>query len=140
MRVLRPVRYAAAALVATATGIAVGAGPAAADVPVGQPMSGKMTYYDDRGYGACGTPIDASSQDLVAIPAAWWTSTNPNNDPLCNGISVEVTYNGRTIRVPVKDKCPSCDRTHIDLSKTAFEKLAPLDRGVVNGVTWKFVR
>ncbi|MFI9722064.1 cysteine/serine endopeptidase inhibitor [Streptomyces sp. NPDC052396] len=140
MRALRPARYAATILAAAVTGIALGAGPAAAGVPIGQPMSGKMTYYTDRGYGACGTPIDASSQDLVAVPAAWWTSANPNNDPLCQGISVEVSYNGRTVRVPVRDKCPSCDRTHIDLSQPAFARLAPLDRGVINGITWKFVR
>ncbi|MFI1798061.1 cysteine/serine endopeptidase inhibitor [Streptomyces sp. NPDC020379] len=140
MRALKTLRYAAPVLVAAVTGIALGAGPAAADVPIGQSMSGKTTYYTDKGYGACGTPIDATSQDLVAVPASWWTSTNPNNDPLCKGISVEVSYQGKTIRVPVKDKCPSCDRTHIDLSKTAFQKLAPLDKGVINGITWKFVR
>lgn len=140
MRALKTLRYAAPVLVAAVTGIALGAGPAAADVPIGQSMSGKMTYYTDKGYGACGTPIDATSQDLVAVPASWWTSANPNNDPLCKGISVEVSYQGKTIRVPVKDKCPSCDRTHIDLSKTAFQKLAPLDKGVINGITWKFVR
>ncbi|MBC2878384.1 MULTISPECIES: cysteine/serine endopeptidase inhibitor [Streptomyces] len=139
-RRVRRVRFAACALVAAATGIALGAGPASADIPIGQTMTGKMTYYNDKGYGACGTPIDASSQDLVAVPAAWWTSPNPNNDPLCRGVSVEVSYNGKTIRVPVRDKCPSCDRTHLDLSQTAFRKLAPLDRGVVNGITWKFVR
>ncbi|KAB1140930.1 fibronectin type III domain-containing protein [Streptomyces luteolifulvus] len=27
----------------------------------------------------------------------------------------------------------------MDLSKSAFQKLAPLDVGVVNGITWKFV-
>ncbi|MEV5508074.1 cysteine/serine endopeptidase inhibitor [Streptomyces orinoci] len=140
MPALRPARYAATVLVAAATGIALGAGPAAADIPVGRPMTGKMTYYTDKGYGACGTPIDATSQNLVAVPAAWWTSPNPNNDPLCQGLSVEVSYNGRTIRVPVKDKCPSCDPTHLDLSRPAFASLAPLDRGVVNGITWKFVR
>ncbi|MFF4223741.1 cysteine/serine endopeptidase inhibitor [Streptomyces abikoensis] len=140
MRDFRRARYAATVLATAATGIAIGAGPAAADVPIGRAVTGKMTYYTDRGYGACGTPIDATSQDLVAVSAAWWTSGNPNNDPLCKGISVEVSYNGRTIRVPVKDKCPSCDRSHIDLSRTAFQKLAPLDKGVVNGITWKFVR
>ncbi|MBZ4323949.1 cysteine/serine endopeptidase inhibitor [Streptomyces huiliensis] len=140
MRKFRRMRFAACTVAAAVTGIALAAGPASADIPIGQKMTGKMTYYNDRGYGACGTPIDASSQDLVAIPAAWWTTPNPNNDPLCRGVSVEVSYNGKTIRVPVRDKCPSCDRTHIDLSQTAFGKLAPLDRGVVNGITWKFVR
>ncbi|MBO0655844.1 RlpA-like double-psi beta-barrel domain-containing protein [Streptomyces triculaminicus] len=140
MRGIRAARSAAVVLAAAATGIALAAGPAAADVPIGQPMNGKMTYYTDKGFGACGTPIDANSQDLVAVSPSWWTSANPNNDPLCKGISVEVSYNGKTVRVPVRDKCLSCDRTHIDLGRPAFQKLAPLDRGVVNGITWKFVR
>jgi expansin (peptidoglycan-binding protein) len=108
-------------------------------IPIGQQITGSMTYYNDAGYGACGTVIDAASQDLVAVSYTWWTTANPNNDPVCQGISVQVTYNGTTITVPVKDKCPSCDSGHIDLSQTAFQKLAPLSVGVVSGITWKFV-
>ena len=115
-----------------------GTGPASA-VPIGESRTGKMTWYDDTGYGACGTQINAATEDLVAVSYAWWTTANPNADPLCNGISVQVTYNGRMITVPVKDKCPGCPAEHIDLSKSAFQKLAPLDVGVVNGITWKFV-
>jgi hypothetical protein len=140
VREFKRVRHGAAVLAAAVTGIVLSTGTASADVPIGKTVTGKMTYYTDRGYGACGTPIDATSQDLVAVPASYWTTANPNNDPLCQGVSVEVSYNGKTIRVPGKDKCPSCDPTHIDLSQTAFQKLAPLDRGVVNGITWKFVR
>ncbi|MFI5620488.1 cysteine/serine endopeptidase inhibitor [Streptomyces sp. NPDC051567] len=118
----------------------LGAGTAFAAIPIGQIRTGKMTYYNDAGFGACGTPINAAVEDLVAVSHTWWTSANPNNDELCGGISVEVSYNGRTITVPVKDKCPSCGPEHIDLSQTAFQKLAPTDLGVVNGITWKFVR
>jgi len=123
----------AAALVLLATG------PAAAAIPVGQPMSGEMTYYNDVGYGACGTPIDASTQYLVAVSYQWWTTANPNNDPLCQGISVQVGYNGRTVTLPVVDKCPTCDATHIDLSQPAFEEFAPTGTGVITGITWEFV-
>lgn len=102
MRTSRPWRTLVCGVIA-ATGIALGTGTAQA-VPIGQTMNGKMTYYNDRGYGACGTPIDATSQDLVAVSAAWWTSPNPNNDPLCSGVKVQVTYNGRTITVPVREQ------------------------------------
>lgn len=112
---------------------------ATASIPIGQSMTGSMTYYNDAGYGACGTTINAATEDLVAVSYQWWTTANPNNDPLCQGISVQVTWNGTTITVPVKDKCPSCDAGHIDLSQTAFAKLAPLSVGVVTGITWKFV-
>ncbi|MFE4654893.1 cysteine/serine endopeptidase inhibitor [Streptomyces sp. NPDC056707] len=110
-----------------------------AGVPTDQPFDGRMTYYNDRGYSACGTQIDASSQDLVAVSHEWWTSANPNEDNLCKGVSVQVTYGGKTITVPVADMCPSCDAEHVDLSQTAFEKLAPLSVGLVTGITWKFV-
>jgi hypothetical protein len=55
------------------------------------------------------------------------------------GISVQVTYNGNTITVPVEDKCPTCDSTHIDLSEPAFAELAPPADGNVSGITWEFV-
>ena len=88
--------------------------------------------------GACGTQINAATEYLVAVSYTWWTTANPNNDPVCN-YDVEVTYNGVTVTVPVRDKCPSCDSTHLDLSKPAFERFAPTGQGVVNGITWKFV-
>ncbi|MEU9047950.1 MULTISPECIES: cysteine/serine endopeptidase inhibitor [unclassified Kitasatospora] len=134
LRILAGAPLAAAAL------IALTAGSASAAIPINKPMTGKATYYTDSGYGACGTQINASSQMLVAVPRSWWTTANPNNDPVCKGISVKVTYQGKTITVPVKDQCPSCDSTHIDLSKPAFAKLAPLDKGVISGLTWQFVK
>jgi expansin (peptidoglycan-binding protein) len=119
--------------------LGVGAGVAYADIPVGQPQNGNMTYYTDAGYGACGTQIDASTQLLVAVSYTWWTTANPNVDPLCSGISVQVSYDGNTITVPVVDKCPTCDATHIDLSEPAFAELAPTGLGNVSGITWEFV-
>ncbi|HEX4223422.1 MAG TPA: cysteine/serine endopeptidase inhibitor [Pseudonocardiaceae bacterium] len=114
------------------------AGTASADIPFGQPINGNSTYYNDAGYGACGTQIDASSQLLVAVSYTYWTTANPNDDPLCQGVSVQVSYNGTTITVPVEDKCPSCDSGHIDLSQPAFAELA--DTGLGNiPVTWEFV-
>jgi chitinase len=127
----------AVALVAVALG---GASWALADNGAStQTISGEMTYYNDSGYGACGSTVNAATQDLVAVSHEWWTSADPNQDRLCKGVSVQVTYNGKTITVPVKDMCPSCDAGHIDLSQTAFQKLAPLEKGLVTGITWKFI-
>ncbi|MCP2262190.1 Rare lipoprotein A (RlpA)-like double-psi beta-barrel [Streptoalloteichus tenebrarius] len=114
-------------------------GTAEASIPFGKEIKGKATYYDDSGYGACGTRINADREMLVAVPAAYWTTSNPNKDPLCKNVSVEVTYKGKTIKVPVKDQCPSCDSKHIDLSRAAFARLADTDLGRID-VTWKFVR
>ncbi|MCO6006855.1 RlpA-like double-psi beta-barrel domain-containing protein [Actinoallomurus purpureus] len=139
MQALKRFRMPIGALAGAAILTILGSGTAFADIPFGQPINGKATWYNDAGYGACGTLIDASSQMLAAVSYAYWTTANPNNDPLCSGVSVKVTYNGTTITVPVKDKCPSCDSTHVDLSAPAFQRLAGLDVGVIN-LTWQFVR
>ncbi|MEU6037782.1 cysteine/serine endopeptidase inhibitor [Actinomadura sp. NPDC047616] len=117
----------------------VAQGTAYADIPIGQTIQGNATYYDAAGYGACGTQINAATEMLVAVSASYWTTPNPNNDLLCQGVFVEVTANGRTVRVPVKDKCPSCSPSHIDLSLPAFRQLADPAQGNIP-VTWKFVR
>ena len=95
-------------------------GTAWADIPFDQPINGRATYYNDAGFGACGTQIDTATQMLVAAPAAYWTTANPNNDPLCRGVSIRVSYNGRTITVPVVDKCPSCDNLSDRLRAALF--------------------
>lgn len=100
-------------------------------------VSGTASYYNDAGYGACGTQINAATQMLVAAPAALWTTPNPNNDPLCRK-SIRVTHNGKTITVPIKDKCPSCASNKIDLSQPAFASLADTSVGIIN-VTWQIV-
>jgi len=100
-------------------------------------VSGTASYYNDAGYGACGTQINAGTQLLVAAPASLWTTPNPNNDPLCRK-SIRVTHNGRTITVPIKDKCPSCPSNKIDLSQPAFSQLADTSLGIIN-VTWQIV-
>ncbi|MFD1048594.1 cysteine/serine endopeptidase inhibitor [Kibdelosporangium lantanae] len=102
-------------------------GTAYADIPFGQNRNGDASFYTDRGTGSCGSPIDASSQMLVAVSRSYWTSSNPNNDPLC-GASVEVKYKGKTIKVPVRDQCPSCGPNKIDLSRPAFGQLADTQR------------
>lgn len=56
----------------------------------------ELTWYNDAGFGACGTQIDASSETLAAISHTQWTTANPNNDPLC-GKCVSVTYEGKTL-------------------------------------------
>ncbi|KIE27685.1 lipoprotein [Streptomyces sp. MUSC 125] len=139
MKAIKRARLWFAAGAVAMTMAALGTDQAYAAVPIGQPVSGTATWYNDAGYGACGTPIDASSQILVAVSPSYWTSANPNLDPLCSGISVQVSYNGRTITVPVRDKCWSCAPGHIDLSAPAFRSLAAPDLGVIP-VTWKFVR
>jgi len=56
-----------------------------------EPFEGHFTFYEDGGYGACGLPIDANSQNLVAISHEHFTEENPNDDPVC-GYCVTVEY------------------------------------------------
>ncbi|MGF0175752.1 cysteine/serine endopeptidase inhibitor [Streptomyces sp. Marseille-Q5077] len=114
------------------------ASPASA-VPIGKVRQGKATYYNDAGTGACGKPLDASTQMLVAVSPKYWKAANPNHDPLCK-VKVRLTFRGKTITVPVRDKCMECGPNHIDLSQPAFAKLANPSKGVIHKVKWKFVR
>ncbi|KAK5581845.1 hypothetical protein RB653_003425 [Dictyostelium firmibasis] len=101
-------------------------------------MVGQASYYNDAGFGSCGTTIDANSQLLVAVPPNYWTTANPNADPICNS-QIKVTYNGKSITLPVRDKCPSCGPTKIDISAPAFIQLAGgLEKGILD-ITWEFV-
>ncbi|MFD5825410.1 cysteine/serine endopeptidase inhibitor [Lentzea sp. NPDC060358] len=100
-------------------------------------VGGTASYYNDAGYGACGTQLNAATELLVAAPAGLWTTPNPNNDPLCRK-SIRVTHNGRTITVPIRDKCPSCPTNKIDLSQPAFARLADPAVGIIT-VTWEIV-
>ncbi|WP_329130732.1 cysteine/serine endopeptidase inhibitor [Streptomyces sp. NBC_00670] len=116
----------------------VEASPASA-VPLGKVHHGKATFYTDAGTGACGKPLDAATQRIVAVAQKWWTTANPNRDPLCH-TKVRVTYRGRSITVPVRDKCWGCAPNAIDLGAPAFAKLGNPAQGVLKGVKWKFVR
>ncbi|CAK5065386.1 unnamed protein product [Meloidogyne enterolobii] len=99
-------------------------------VPLNQPFTGSFTYYNDKGYGACGQQINAETEMLVAISYTQWIPNgNPNNDPICRNICLKVDYKGKSITVPIKDKCPSCDSTHADLSQAAFAQLENLAVG-----------
>ncbi|MFF0066948.1 cysteine/serine endopeptidase inhibitor [Streptomyces sp. NPDC005279] len=127
----------AVTLAAAVLGVAQ-ASPASA-LPIGKVRQGKATYYNEAGTGACGEPLDAATQMLVAVSPKWWKAANPNNDPLCK-VKVRLTFRGKTITVPVRDKCMECGPKHIDLSQPAFAKLANPSKGVIRKVTWKFVR
>ena len=65
-------------------------------------------------------------------------SQNPNENPLC-GKKIKVTYEGKSIEVKVVDRCPGCSENDLDLSPSAFKKLAPLAKGRLKQVKWKMI-
>ncbi|MFF1820173.1 cysteine/serine endopeptidase inhibitor [Kribbella sp. NPDC051587] len=123
--------------VAKLFGAAVAVGALSLGTSTAFAVNGQASWYNDAGYGACGTQINANSDWLVAAPAALWTTANPNNDPLCQR-SIRVNYNGNVITVPIRDKCPSCPSNKIDLSRPAFASLANTDVGIIN-ISWEIV-
>lgn len=63
-----------------------------------------------------------------------------NESPLCGKqVKITNTENGKTVTVTVADDCPTCKNSNsIDLSKAAFEAIAPLSEGVAP-ISWVFV-
>src|SRR5687768_2855848 len=99
---------------ASSTGDAGGGGDAA----IGEQFEGEATYYDANGTGACGFP--ASNDFMVAaINDEQYSKAN------C-GRCIEVTGPRGTVVVRIVDKCPGCGFGDVDLSQTAFGKIARL--------------
>jgi expansin len=93
-------------------------------------FEGEATYYDANGTGACGFP--ASNDFLVAaINDEQYSKAN------C-GRCVEVTGPTGKVVVRITDKCPGCSSGDLDLSQTAFGKIAKLSAGRI-AIKWHFV-
>jgi expansin len=98
--------------------------------PEEEEESGEATYYDADGVGACGSPTKDS--DLVAaINGAQYSKAN------C-GRCAAVTGPRGSVVVKILDKCPGCSSGDLDLSQTAFAKIAKMSEGRVK-ITWHFV-
>jgi expansin (peptidoglycan-binding protein) len=126
------------------------------------PGSASFTYYyfaqgtyKDTGSGkyqtACGylgtgngmtDTVDniAGPNYFVAIPGQ--NSSNFENSKYCGGC-VQLTNGGTSVIATVIDECPQssnplCTNGHLDVSKSAFDKLG-YKVGNPSGTTWKFV-
>lgn len=100
------------------------------DAALGEEYEGEATYYDANGTGACGFP--ASSDFMVAaINDEQYSKAN------C-GRCVSVTGPRGTVVVRIVDKCPGCSFGDVDLSQTAFGKIAKLADGRID-IKWHFV-
>lgn len=99
--------------------------------------NGVLGFYDAKGVGACGATLDAS-KEFVSVSAQHWTSANPNKDPLCSK-NVQVTYNGKSYKLAIKDKCQACSANRLDLSKAAFLKFAGANAGTLSNASWSIV-
>lgn len=100
-------------------------------------MRGDATYYN-LGLTACGE-VFHNSDYVAAIAFSYWTTPNPNKDPMCyKRARVTDPTNGKSIVVAIKDKCSGCKLGDIDLSPTAFEQFRNKDVGRFT-VSWDFI-
>ncbi len=93
---------------------------------------GEGTYYDADGSGACG--FDPSPDDLLVAAI---------NDPDYDGSApcgacAQIDGPDGSVTVRIVDRCPGCAAGDLDLSREAFEVIAPLAAGRVP-ITWRFV-
>ena len=101
-------------------------GSACAAVPSTTAKSGKATFYDlAGGQGNCSFPSAPANDLFVALGAADYSG-----GAAC-GSYLDVTGPKGKVRVKVIDSCPPCGAGHIDLSRTAFKKIADEVDGIV---------
>ncbi len=107
--------------------------PAAESRPFGAVENGIITYYAASGAGNCSYDPSPADLDVVALQTEQYAAS-----AYC-GACVRVEGPKGIVTVRVVDSCPSCEsRTHLDLSQSAFAKIADLDDGRV-AVKWQFV-
>uniref|UniRef100_A0A914I2Z2 EXPB1 protein n=1 Tax=Globodera rostochiensis TaxID=31243 RepID=A0A914I2Z2_GLORO len=95
-----------------------------------------FTFYGAGGRGACGLDAGvpkmsaAGSGNLFKPDGQWVDACRKDkrtllDDPICKNICVKIDYNGKTLTVPINNKCPECTPSHVDLSIDAFNYLEP---------------
>lgn len=94
---------------------------------------GIATHYNATGDGACSFGPALTSQPLVAAMNA----AEYANAGSC-GSFVQVVGPRGSVVVQITDICPECRAGHLDLSRAAFERIAPLRDGRV-AIQWRLV-
>lgn len=118
----------AAVVLVTTIGQAAGSRACAAVVSgaaAGGAGAQTATHYVLTGLPNCGYSPPADGL-FVALPAPEYAGAAD-----CGGY-LEVRGPDGSVRVKVIDQCPECAAGHIDLSETAFARLAPLQAGLIN--------
>ena len=98
----------------------------------GTPESGRATYYDATGEGACSFDATPDDLDVAAMDMPEWSGSAP-----C-GECVAVSGPKGNVTVRIVDLCPGCEKGHLDLSMEAFAKIADISAGNVP-ISWSVV-
>jgi len=107
------------------------------------PKVGEATWYHVNQHGAPGACGKMHYDNEYVVAVAFGTfdtfpgaTSNPNHNPIC-GKTLQATFEGKSVRVKVVDRCADCMIPgNIDLSPVAFKVLAKLGKGRLFGVTW----
>lgn len=91
-----------------------------------QVKEGIATFYDATGAGHCGFDASPDDLDVAALDAMSYAGS-----AAC-GACVKVKGPNGEVTVRVVDSCPGCEANHIDLSRSAFAKIAEPSRGRVS--------
>ncbi|MBO3745652.1 hypothetical protein J5X84_06175 [Streptosporangiaceae bacterium NEAU-GS5] len=115
-----------------ATAILVTRMEACADAPRPDTKeTGRAAFYQDWTHGNCS--LDVRSDLVVSV------STEEYADSAACGGYLDVTGPRGTVRVQVVDRCPGCRRGDLDLSRTAFARIAAEGQGVAQ-IAYHLVR
>lgn len=90
-----------------------------------QVKEGLATFYDATGAGNCGFDATPDDLDVAAFDA------NSYAGSAACGVCVKVKGPNGEVTVRIVDSCPGCDANHLDLSRSAFAKIAEPSRGRV---------
>ncbi len=99
--------------------------------------TGDGTYYNPA-LGACGM-TNSDSDHIVAISKKLFDTKdtgNPNNNPFCKQ-KIKVYYGSKSVSVTVVDRCVGCEKHDLDLSPSAFKKLADESLGRIT-ISWSW--
>ena len=122
-----------AAVLGVALLVQNGGSACAAAPPASSAKTGKATFYEMAGgTGNCSLPAIPANDLFVALGKAEYSGA-----AAC-GTYLDVTGPKGKVRVKMIDSCPPCAAGHIDLSRTAFKKIANEVDGIVK-VTYKTV-
>lgn len=101
--------------------------------------TGKSTHYKPD-LGACGKRSDSSDLVVALSSSMYGTKSSGKSSKSSNcGRKLRATYNGNSVDVTVVDRCADCGDEDLDLSPAAFEKLAPLGKGLLHNVKWTWL-
>ncbi|KAF9908377.1 hypothetical protein EC991_009832 [Linnemannia zychae] len=116
---------------------------AATKIQYGKKASGKATWFNGRDaedvacYGILQNK-DVNAKDSWHIAAMRLSQFNGGVKSACFEC-LRVTAGSRSVIARIIDDCSSCGSGHVDLSLSAFTKLAAKSKGVVK-ITYEFVR